>query len=307
MTRLQADLALLFAALIWGTAFIAQKQGNDSIGPLTFVGLRFLLSWIALAPLAAYEHVSAGRRPLGKASMRLAGAIGLCLFAGTTLQQFGLLTTTATNAGFLSTLYVVLVPAILWAITGSRPRRVILIAAILSLAGSWFLTAHGAFGEWRRGDSFIVAADVAWAAGICLVPIFLARAQRPFFLAFAQYGVAAVLGLLAGIALEPQSAAGVASALPSLLYAGLCSGGVAYTLQIVAQRYTPPAEAALIMSLESVFAALSGAILLGERLTGLAVLGCALILTGVVLAEAGPMMRKPRPSRKTAPAHLETA
>lgn len=306
MTRLRADLMLLLAAFIWGAAFVAQKQGNESIGPFAFVGLRFLLSALAMAPLAIFEGLRSDGAPMGMANLRLAGVIGLCLFAGTTLQQFALLTTTTANAGFLSALYVVMVPAILWALTGARPRPVILIAAILSVAGSWLLTAHGQMRQWTAGDGLTVLADVAWAAGICLVPIFLSRAPRPIFLAFAQYGVTATLGLIASAWLEPLSAQGVTAALPSLLFAGLCSGGVAYTLQIVAQRHTPPAEAALIMSLESVFAAIAGAVLLSERLTGPAILGCALILLGVVAAEAGPAARNHR-LRKRPAAGLETA
>jgi drug/metabolite transporter (DMT)-like permease len=287
MTRTRADLLLLLVAFIWGTAFIAQKHANDSMGPFSFVGARFLLSWIALAPLAFYEHLKADRFRLNKGDLGLAGLIGLCLFSGASLQQFGLITTTATNGGFLTALYVIFVPFIVWAITGGSPRPVVLMASIVSIAGAWLLTERGQFHRWTAGDGFLVSADVAWAAGISLVPIFLSRVHRPFFLAFAQYGIAAVLGLIGGLSFEPLSDEGLALALPSIIYAGFCSGAVAFTLQIVAQKYTPPAEAALIMSLESVFAALSGAILLSERLTGLAVFGCVLILLGVIVVEAG--------------------
>ena len=170
----------------------------------------------------------------------------------------------------------------------------VLIACIVSITGAWLLTEKGQIQRWTSGDTLVLIADVAWAAAISLIPIFQSRVNRPFFLAFAQYGVAAVLGLIAGLGLEPLSKEGLALALPSILYAGFCSGGIAYTLQIFAQKYTPPAEAALIMSLESVFAALSGAVLLSERLTGLAVLGCALILLGVIFVEAGPAMQSIR-------------
>ncbi len=290
MTRLRADLLLLLVAFIWGTAFIAQKYANDSMGPVTFVGARFLLSWIALAPLALYEHNKAERSALNKGDMGFAGLIGLCLFSGASLQQVGLVTTTATNGGFLTALYVIFVPLIVWMTTGRRPRAAVVIASLISIAGAWFLTEEGQFQRWTSGDALVLIADIAWAALIGLVPVFLSRTDRPFFLAFAQFGVTGILGLVGGLSVEPFSTAGLRLALPSILFAGLCSGGIAYTLQIFAQKYTPAAEAALIMSLESVFAALSGAVLLSERLTGLAIFGCGLILLGAVLVEAAPAL-----------------
>jgi drug/metabolite transporter (DMT)-like permease len=264
------------------------------MGPVSFVGVRFLLSWITLAPLAFYEHNKKNRSQLNKGDLGLAGLIGLCLFVGASLQQIGLVTTTATNGGFLTALYVIFVPLIVWTITGTRPRLFVLIASIVSITGAWLLTEKGQFQRWTSGDALVLIADVAWAFAISLIPIFHSRAHRPFFLAFAQYGVAAVFGLIGGLGFEPISKEGLALALPSILYAGFCSGGIAYTLQIFAQKYTPAAEAALIMSLESVFAAISAAVLLSERLTSLAVLGCALILLGVVFVEAGPALQSIR-------------
>jgi drug/metabolite transporter (DMT)-like permease len=294
MNRLRADLLLMAVSIIWGTAFIAQKHANDSMGPISFVGARFLLSWAALTPLAFRESKSALRYRLTGPDVGLALLIGLCLFVGSTLQQIGLVTTTATNGGFLTALYVIFVPFMVWSITGGRPRPMVLAASVVSIAGAWLLTEQGQFQGWTGGDALVLIADIAWAAGISLVPIYLSRADRPFFLAFAQYGVAAVLGVAGGLGFESFSLQGATAALPAILYTGLFSGGIAYTLQIFAQKYTPPAEAALVMSLESVFAALAGATLLSERLTGPAVLGCILILLGVVLVEAGPAMRNIR-------------
>ena len=203
-------------------------------------------------------------------------------------QQVGLATTTATNGGFLTALYVVLVPVFVFAQTGVRPRQVVLVAGLGSVAGAWLLTDSGQLQSWTSGDALVLIADIAWAAGISLVPTFLARTNRPYFLAFAQFGVIGVLGAVVGLGGEPFSLEGLSAALPSILYAGLCSGGIAFTLQIVALNYTPAAEAALIMSLESVFAALSGSILLSERLTTPAMLGGLLIVLSAVLVEAGP-------------------
>ncbi len=294
MTRTRADLLLLLVAGIWGIAFIAQKQANDSMGPVSFVGARFLLSWIALAPLALHENRKKNRAALARGDLALAGLIGLCLFVGAILQQIGLIKTTATNAGFLTALYVILVPFVVWTISGARPRFVVLAASVMSIAGAWLLTEKGLLQQWASGDALILMSDIVWAVWISLVPIFLSRADRPFFLAFAQFGIAAVLGLIGGFSFETLSNAGLIQALPSILYAGLVAGGIAYTLQIFAQKYTPAPEAALIMSLESIFAALAGAALLSERLTNMAIAGCVLILLGVVLVEIGPALQKPR-------------
>lgn len=290
MTRLRADLLLMAVSVIWGTAFIAQKQANDSMGPITFVGARFLLSWLTIAPLALYEYRKAPAA-LSRADLMLAGFISLCLFGGSVLQQIGLLTTTATNGGFLTALYVIFVPPMVWALTGARPRAIVFLAGAVSIIGAWFLTQQGPFKQLNVGDMLVLVSDLAWATLISLAPIFLSRTGRPFFLAIAQFGVAAALGLVFGLCLEPFSLQGLSAALPAILYAGILSGGLAFTIQIVAQQYTPAAEAALVMSLESIFAAWAGAILLGERLTPLALFGCALILLGVVMVEVGPAMR----------------
>jgi drug/metabolite transporter (DMT)-like permease len=289
MNRLRADLLLLLTAFIWGTAFIAQKSANETMGPILFVGARFLLSTLALLPLAWYE---ASKHPLAltRKDLAQAGLVGLCLFSGASLQQIGLVTTTATNGGFLTALYVVIVPFMVWLLTRRRPRSLVVLACVISIGGAWLLADNGLAKTWNLGDLLVVAADVAWAMGITLIAVFLQRTDRPFFLSFAQYAVTAVLALVCGFIFEPLVMPGITSALPAILYAGLLSGGVAYTLQIVAQKHTPAAEAALIMSLESVFAALAGALLLRERLTPLATVGCGLILLGVLVVEAGPAL-----------------
>lgn len=289
MNRLRADLLLLLTAFIWGTAFVAQKYANDSMPPVTFVGARFLLSAVALLPFMLYE----ARRetaPLSRRDWLQATIVGLCLFTGGCLQQVGLLTTSATNAGFLTALYVVLVPFMVWAISNQRPRALVLLACAVSLAGAWLLADNGQARHWVLGDVLMVVSDLAWALAITMIGIFMQRTHRPFFLSFAQYAITAVLALIAGLVFEHVTVAGTVSALPALLYAGLLSGAVAYTLGVIAQKHTPAAEAALIMCLESVFAALAGAVMLHERLTLPATLGCGLILLGVVLVETGPML-----------------
>ncbi len=290
MSRLAADGLLLITAFLWGVTFVAQKDAVGLLPPLAFVATRFGVSALALAPFALLEQRWVRRRA-SPGSTRLAIAIGLSLFLGTSLQQAGLETTSATNGGFLTACYVVLTPFVVWALSRTRPRAIVLLASLVSLLGAWLLAAGGGPAEPPTiGDGLVLLADFAWAAGIALTPLFLIRAARPLTLAFVQYAVCGALAALASIALESVEPHAFVEAAPLILFAGLVSGAVAYTLQIFAQRYTPPAEAALILSLESVFAALAGAIMLGERLTALGALGCALILLGAVVVEAAPAL-----------------
>jgi drug/metabolite transporter (DMT)-like permease len=185
---------------------------------------------------------------------------------------------------------VVIVPFMFWAISGQKPRILVLLACAVSLYGAWLLADDGQAKHWRLGDILMVVSDFAWALAITVIGVFLQRTHRPFFLSFMQYAVTAVLALAAGLLFESPTLTGTVTALWPLLYAGVLSGGVAYTFGVLAQKHTPPSEAALIMSLESVFAALAGAVMLHERLTLAASIGCALILLGVVLVEIGPAL-----------------
>jgi drug/metabolite transporter (DMT)-like permease len=275
--------------LYGGQLLLPKKNANETMGPISFVGIKFLIASLVLAPLVLFEARKQSL-PLRNRDFALAVLIGLCLFVGSILQQIGLLTTSVSNAGFLTALYVIFVPFIVWLLKGNRPRVIVLVACAVSIIGAWLLANNGLAQHWAIGDVLVVLADVAWALGIALVPIFLSRRNLPFLLSFIQYAITAVLGVSGGIIYEPVTAHGLLLALPSILYAGLLSGGIAYTIQIIGQRHTPPAEAALILSLESVFAAISGAILLQERLTMLAVVGCALIFLGVFLVEVGPVV-----------------
>jgi drug/metabolite transporter (DMT)-like permease len=288
LTRWQADAALLFTAVLWGGAFVAQRQAEAVVPPLSFVAARFAISAAALAPFAAFDARRAVR-PLDARSWRLAIGVALTLFVGSVLQQVGLATTTATNSGFLTACYVALTPLAVWLLTGRRPRAIVAAACALALAGAWLLaTGRGPGEPLTIGDGLIVVSDFAWALGIAMTPMFLALSPRPFTLAFIEYAICFALSAAVAPVFEaPRAADFVAAGVP-LLYAGLISGGVAFTLQIFGQRCTPPSEAALILCLESVFAAILGAILLAERLTAVATAGCALILSSVLIVEVGP-------------------
>ncbi len=299
MTRLRADLLLLLAALIWGTAFVAQKEGNDAVGPLTFVAGRFLLSALLLAPLAWRESRAGSQarsRALGRRDWVLAAAIGFCLVSASALQQIGLTGTSVTNAGFITALYIVFVPIAGWFIIKTKVTRLVLAACAVSLVGAWLLASGKGVAAPDQprplalGDFLVLGSAILFALHIFLVSIFLKRGGRPFFLCVVQYALCAAIGaILAGL-FEPARLSAITAALPSIAYAGILSGGVGFTLQIVAQRHTPATEAALIMSMESVFAAVAAAFLLGERLAPRGMIGCAMILGGVVLVEVLPAL-----------------
>jgi len=287
MTRLRADLLLLTAALIWGTAFVAQQVGNGFVSPSMFIAGRFVMSALLLAPFAVRE--ARGAAKMRPRDLALAIAIGVTLFAGATAQQMGLKMTTVTNAGFITSLYIAFVPFVGWAIVRTAVRPLVLVAVVVSLAGAWLLTDNGVT-ALSKGDFLVAGSALLFALHIVLIGAFQKSAHRPFFLSFAQYAVVALVAGAIGFGTEPVDWTAMRAALPSIAYAGILSGGVGYTLQIVAQRYTPATEAALIMSLESVFAAIAAAILLGERLTLLGAVGCGLILLGVVMVEIVPLL-----------------
>jgi drug/metabolite transporter (DMT)-like permease len=287
MSRLDADGLLLFTAFLWGVTFVAQKYATATMPALAFVAARFAVSAAALAPFALWEFRRKPHAP-NRYEWRLALVIGLALFFGTTLQQAGIETTSATNAGFLTACYVVLTPFVVWALTGARPRVVIVGAGFVSLIGAWLL-ASGGLGPPNVGDALVLLADFAWATVIALTPIFLARSGRPLLLAFVQYTVCAGLAALCSALFESIPPGALVATLPTILFAGIVSGALAYTIQIFAQAHTPPAEAALILALEGVFAAIAGALLLSERLTAIGAFGCVLILAGALAAEVGPL------------------
>ncbi len=298
MSRLGADGLLFATAFLWGVTFVAQKYATATMPALAFVAERFAVSAAALAPFALWEFRRKPHAP-SRDEWRLALVIGLTLFFGTSLQQAGIETTTATNAGFLTACYVVLTPFVVWALSGARPRAIVVGAGLVSLIGAWLLATEGALGPPNVGDALVLLADFAWATGIALTPIFLVRSGRPLLLAFVQYTVCAALAALCSALFESMAPGALVAAAPTILFSGVVSGAIAYTIQIFAQARTPPAEAALILALESVFAALAGALLLGERLTAIGALGCALILVGAASVEIGPLFGRKAASEAT--------
>ena len=284
---------LLITALIWGCAFVAQSVAMDHLGPFTFCAARFLLSGLALVGFLLVRRAlgyNEGRgMNIGKKRMRrndgIFGGIvcGIFLFLGAVLQQIGIQYTTTGKAGFLTALYIILVP-IYSILLGRAPKRKVWAAAAIALFGMYLLCMEERFGL-SRGDMFCVFCALAFPLQILSVEIFAQRTD-PVFLSCVQFLTVAAITSVMALILEDPDAGALKAALVPLLYAGFMSGAVAYTLQVVGQeKMRNPSAASLIMSLESVFAALAGWIILHQTMTPRKIIGCAVMFAAIILAQ----------------------
>jgi len=292
MTRLQANGLMLLAALIWGSAFVGQVQAMAGVGPFTFTSLRFALGAAVVAPLAwrEWRGLRANGHRLGAAHAAWTVLLGSLLCAGVLMQQIGLMGTTVTNAGFLNVLYVPLVPLLAWAFQRQRPGWGVALAVPACLGGTALLTGAGSLAQMSTGDAWVLASALPWAVHVLLVGAVANRMQGAFVLACGQFGVCALGSGLPALALESISSAGLATAGVAIAYTGILSVGVGFTLQVVGQRHAPPADAAILLSSETVFAAAFGALLMGDRLSPTGWLGCGLILAGILLVQCLPLL-----------------
>ncbi|TDH34348.1 DMT family transporter [Pseudohoeflea suaedae] len=295
MSRPVANLVLLLAGAIWGMGFIAQSTAMDAIGPILFIGLRFLVACIFIAPFAWFEARRAAE-PIRKSDLRGFVFIGLALFFGMVLQQFGLLLTTVTNSGFLTGLYVVMVPILSLLLLRQAPHPIVWPAVVLAFTGIWLLSG-GDLVALNTGDFLTIACALAWSAQVILVGRFASSSGRPIALSLVQFAICAALGLVCAIALEDIVLADIMAALPEILFAGIFASGVAFTLQVVGQRYTTAPQAAIFLSTEALFAAVFAAILLAERIPPIGYLGGVFIFSAILIVEAGPaILRRNRSS-----------
>jgi drug/metabolite transporter (DMT)-like permease len=293
---LKAELLLLLAAVIWGFAFVAQRVGMDHVGPFTYNGVRFVLGALSLLPLLLISRRSAASISPGSWKPTLAGGLlaGLILFAGASLQQVGIVHTTAGKAGFITGLYVVIVPllGLLW---GHQTPWSTWTGAAFAVVGLYLLTVTEHF-TLAEGDGLVLIGALFWAAHVLVIGWLSGRHIEPILLACLQFIVCAALSLAVAVASEPITLAGLWGGALPILYGGLLSVGVAYTLQVVAQRDAPPAHAAIILSLETVFATLGGWLLLNETLSGHGLIGCALMFAGMLLSQLGLGRAAPPPT-----------
>ncbi|MBI5591914.1 MAG: DMT family transporter [Deltaproteobacteria bacterium] len=288
---LRADWLLLLTAVIWGCAFVAQHSGMRYMGPFTFNGIRFTLGGCALIPLIMYRNRRYGTQSGAGPSffsfefIKKGLLIGSVLFCGASLQQTGMVFTSAGKGGFITGLYVILVP-IIGLFLGHRLSWSGWAGAILATSGMYLLSVTETL-TIESGDLWVLASAFFWASHVLILG-WLSPRMDTIKLACAQFLVCAALSLITAAITEPLSLSGITDGILPILYGGLMSVGIAYTLQVVAQKDAPPAHASIILSLETVFAAISGWILLDEYLTLRAIIGCVLMLAGMFLVQLWP-------------------
>lgn len=288
---LRADAVLLLAALLWGVAFVPQRVAMRHMGPLTFTGVRFALGAMVLVPIIAMrsrrrttgQPISLGPTGDGWRPCLAGGALaGMVLFVAVSLQQTGLVYTTAGKAAFITGFYVPLVP-VLGFMAGQRTRIATWIGAILSVAGLYFLSVVESL-EINRGDLLEMIGAVVWAIHVLLIGR-LAPRTDPLKLGLVQFSTVAIASLIGALPAEQMTAEGLRAAMWAILYGGVVSAGIAYTLQLFGQRHAPPGHAALVLSLEAVFAAVAGFLVLNERFEPREWFGAAVMLGGMLISQ----------------------
>jgi drug/metabolite transporter (DMT)-like permease len=281
---------LLLTAAIWGFAFVAQRVGMGFLGAFTFNGIRFALGSISLLPVIYFfdkkfksensaERVDADIKTTIKSGV-IAGCI---LYIAASLQQVGLIYTTAAKAGFITSLYIVLVP-ILGIFLKQKTHSTTWLGAITAAVGLYFLSINEGF-TIEFGDLLQVIGALFWAVHIQVIDKFVKKVDA-IKLSSTQFATCSVLSLITAFIFEDISMSGVVSAIVPLLYGGVMSAGVAYTLQAVGQRYAKPSHAAIALSMEAVFAAIGGILILNETMSLRGYLGCALMLAGMLISQA---------------------
>ncbi len=275
--------------MIWGAGFIAQSSAMEHIGPFFFIGLRFAVATVAMLPLAVREHYSA-TTPLETSDWKMFGIIGVILFLGMASQQAGLLTTSVTNSGFLTGLYLIMVPILGVALYREWPHWVVWPCAISALLGI-FLLSGGHLDRLAIGDWYTILCAFFWALQILFINRYTNKTGRPVTQAVMQFAVTAVLGFVCALLFETLDWGAVMLASGDILFAGVFAGGIAFTLQSVGQRHTTAAKAAIILSSEALFAAMFDALINETRISGLPLIGCALIFSAMLAVELVPMWR----------------
>lgn len=296
--QLFANGILLLTALIWGTAFAAQRVGMDYIGPFTFIAGRFFLSSLMLVPLALLSDRMQKKETAADAADKkkqrnwlLLGGLccGTCLFFGSTFQQVGLVFTTASKSAFITALYIVLVP-LCSIFLRHRPSIQCWIGVILGAVGLYLLCITGSF-QIAKGDFIVLIGAFFWTGHVLSIDFFLSKGVNAVKLSLLQFCYCTVLGLIAAFLRETPNFHAILTCAIPLLYAGCLSGGLGFTLQAIGQKYTNPTVASLLMSMESVFGALAGIVLLHEVLSAKELFGCIFLFAAILISQI--------PKRKT--------
>jgi drug/metabolite transporter (DMT)-like permease len=291
--ELKADILMLIAALIWGFAFVSQRLGMETMGPHLFNGVRFLIGSLSLLPVIWYysrKPKKTDRTEKSNKKLVFAGVIaGLFLFGGMTFQQVGLIHTTAGKAGFITGMYVFFVPLI-GIFFGQKTRLGTWMGACIALVGLYLLSIRSDF-SLSEGDTLILICAIFFA-GHVLVIGYLAKRVDVLKLSLIQYLTTGTLSMIVALFTEQITLHMISLTILPLLYAGVMSTAVAYTLQVVAQQHAHSSHAAIILSLEGAFAVLGGWLLLDEQLPLKGVIGCALMLVGMLISQLTPKEAK---------------
>ncbi len=285
-TNIKYSLMLVLTAVIWGAAFVAQSAGMDYVGPFTFNGIRSIIGAVVLVPCIIFMDKKEGAiTKWGDKDLIKGGLIcGVFLFLATSSQQIGIIYTTAGKSGFITALYIVLVP-IFSLFLKKKPGKYIWLSVVLALVGLYFLCINGSF-SIQKGDLWLFACAILFALQILAVDKFAPNVDV-LKLSCYQFAVCGVLSIVP-MMLEHPVLDNILDCYISILYAGILSCGVAYTLQMEGQKRVSPTVACILMSLESVFSVVFGFILLGEKLSGREIIGCVIMFAAVILAQLTP-------------------
>jgi drug/metabolite transporter (DMT)-like permease len=295
MSRTFAALILVLCTFLWGMAFVFQKGAMQHMGPLTFTAIRYFIGAILVAPLALIEY----RRRIaiiGAFTARQWWQLVIMLlafFAGVWAQQVALQTTTVTNGGFLTALYVIFTPIVTFFLFRQHPHPIVYAGAPLALFGIYLLTGANLH-AFSLGDALLGLGAIFWAIQIAVLAPLVQETRMPVTLSLAAFISCAILAGIGIPIFEQPNWEGISAGWIEILYTGVMSTAVAFTLQAIGQQYVPPANAAIILSSESLFAALGGAVILGERLPLVGYTGAAIIFVAILLVELVPMAQARR-------------
>ncbi|WP_394231748.1 DMT family transporter [Niallia oryzisoli] len=295
-TSMRGELLLTITAIIWGTSFVAQRVGMDYIGPFTFTATRFLIGTLSLIPIILImgrlnknkqkDHTRFGT----KKDLLIGGlACGVALFFGISFQQAGLVYTTAGKAGFITALYIVLVP-LLGIFLHKKVSKRVWIGVALAVVGLYLLCITEGF-KISKGDFIVLCGTVFWASHILIIDHFAPKVDG-LKMSFIQFFVASILSLVAALSVETIKLSSILDSAGPILYTGIVVVGIAYTFQILGQKGTNPTVSAIILSMESVFAVLSGMVLLGESMALKEIIGCVIMFIAVIIAQL-PSRKEP--------------
>ena len=294
MSKTTSLLSALLCTFIWGTTFIAQDTGMDNIGPFTFNAVRFFIGFLAITPLVFLFELKKYKSEFKsdiKTFINLTFLIGLSLFLGSALQQVALLYTDVANAAFFTIFYVPIVPIIIFLFKRTSIHWSVWPSVVLCLIGGYLLT-NFYDATVRLGDSLVILGALFWSTHIIFTGIIVKKYDLPLTLGAAQTLIVALFSFLIALIYEEFIYLDIMKEINSILYAGILSGGFAFVLQIYAQKNISPAPAAIIFSLEGVFATIAAWYILNQILDINNLLGCLFILCGVLLSQLLPLVQK---------------